>query len=71
MGRTVNPLATLSGVRLPSCPPFFFAQMVELVDTPALEAGIAKCESSNLSLGTIYNIFIYFIFVYSEIIKNN
>lgn len=31
---------------------YILAQMVELVDTPALEAGVARCESSSLSLGT-------------------
>lgn len=69
MGGTVNPLATLSWVQIPLCPPFFcfklYAQVVELVDTPVLEAGIFGCESSSLSLGT-NQILLYFWFVLGE-----
>ena len=75
MGRTVNPLAMPSGVRIPPCPPFYFAGMVELVDTLVLETNASQRESSSLSLGTISlenkenQIFIYFCFVLGEQIK--
>ena len=31
-----------------------YAQVVELVDTPVLEAGTVRCEGSSPFLGTIY-----------------
>ena len=39
--------------RFNSYPDLHNAQMAELVDAPVLEAGIERCASSSLALGTI------------------